>query len=231
MTNITLPKKVVEQALDALCDTETPAYRPQYGVESLAIYDLRCALDQCEAEDPAQHAWAKTVRLAKVALHETPRPHTDWMEAARAVCESVVKVGNSQEEKQPVEQQDESAYQRGYRDGVVKGRKELIAEYPLERDLYDSKDWRCGSYAERVEWLHTMYESAREQVAELEKPQVAPGAGSLQTQVLYPVSMGVCVVRCQAEVSGRHGPTPLHQPTAQTSSTDRGSYSKAGRYR
>ena len=54
MTNITIPKKVVEQALEALCDTETPDYRPQYGVESLAIYDLKCALAQCEAEDPAK---------------------------------------------------------------------------------------------------------------------------------------------------------------------------------
>lgn len=103
MTNITIPKKVVEQALDALCDTETPAYRPQYGVESLAIYDLRRALDQCEAEDSAKSSWAKTIKLAKVALHEMPRPHTDWMEAARAVCESVVKVGHSQEhEQEPV---------------------------------------------------------------------------------------------------------------------------------
>lgn len=66
-------------------------------------------------------------------------------------------------------EQDESAYQCGYREGVVKGREELIAEYPLDLDLYDSKDWRCGSYAERIEWLHTMYESAREWIAELEQ--------------------------------------------------------------
>ena len=46
--------------------------------------------------------------------------------------------------------------------------------YPLPADLYDSKDWRSGTYAERVEWLHTMYESAKEQIAELERPR--PGA-------------------------------------------------------
>ena len=97
MTNITIPKKVVEQALEALCDTETPDYRPQYEIEYQAIYDLKCALAQCEAEDPAKRSWAKTVRLAKVALHEMPRPHTDWMEAAMAVCESVVKVGHNLE--------------------------------------------------------------------------------------------------------------------------------------
>ena len=46
--------------------------------------------------------------------------------------------------------------------------------HPLPSDLYDSKDWRSGTYAERVEWLHTMYESAKEQIAELERPR--PGA-------------------------------------------------------
>ena len=46
--------------------------------------------------------------------------------------------------------------------------------FPLPADLYDSKDWRCGTYSERVEWLHTMYESAKEQIAALEKPQPEP---------------------------------------------------------
>lgn len=36
-----------------------------------------------------------------------------------------------------------------------------IEQYPLPDDLYDSKDWRDGSYAERVEWLHTMYENVK----------------------------------------------------------------------
>ena len=73
MTNITIPKKVVEQALAALCDTETPAYRPQYGVESMAIYDLRCALDQCEAEDPAKQAEdpAKQAEAAEISKTST----------------------------------------------------------------------------------------------------------------------------------------------------------------
>ncbi len=35
-------------------------------------------------------------------------------------------------------------------------------QYPLPDDLYDSKDWKSGSYAERVEWLHTMYESSKQ---------------------------------------------------------------------
>lgn len=65
----------------------------------------------------------------------------------------------------------ENSYQLGYRDGILKGREELMAEYPLGREMYDSKDWRCGTYAERVEWLHTMYESAKEQIAELERPR------------------------------------------------------------
>lgn len=82
-------------------------------------------------------------------------------QAQEALCEALID--------------DESAYQRGYMDGMSKGRRDLVAEYPLERDLYDSKDWRCGGYAERVEWLHTMYEAAREEVARLEADKrVAP---------------------------------------------------------
>jgi len=36
--------------------------------------------------------------------------------------------------------------------------------YPLPDTLYpDSKDWVQGDYAERVEWLHSMYENQKEQ--------------------------------------------------------------------
>lgn len=33
----------------------------------------------------------ETIRLAKVALHEMPRPSTDWHEAAKRVCTAVVE--------------------------------------------------------------------------------------------------------------------------------------------
>jgi hypothetical protein len=40
----------------------------------------------------------------------------------------------------------------------------------LPTDLFEgSKDWREGSSAERVEWLLSMYASAREEVARLER--------------------------------------------------------------
>lgn len=68
-----------------------------------------------------------------------------------------------------LEQPDHS--EQSYMEGVTAGRHELASEYPLPTDLYDSKDWRCGTYAERVEWLHTMYEAAKEQIAALEQPQ------------------------------------------------------------
>jgi hypothetical protein len=39
----------------------------------------------------------------------------------------------------------------------------------LPTDLFEgSKDWREGSPAERVEWLLSMYASAKEEVARLE---------------------------------------------------------------
>jgi hypothetical protein len=40
----------------------------------------------------------------------------------------------------------------------------------LPTELFEgSKDWREGSPAERVEWLLSMYASAREEVARLEE--------------------------------------------------------------
>lgn len=43
-------------------------------------------------------------------------------------------------------------------------------EYPLPDSLYpDSKDWLAGSYKERVEWLYTMYEAKKAELAALEE--------------------------------------------------------------
>jgi hypothetical protein len=40
----------------------------------------------------------------------------------------------------------------------------VLAEYPLPDSLYQgSKDWTQGSYRERVQWLHEMYENQKEQ--------------------------------------------------------------------
>jgi hypothetical protein len=39
----------------------------------------------------------------------------------------------------------------------------------LPTELFEgSKDWRKGNYVERVEWLLSMYASAKEEVARLE---------------------------------------------------------------
>jgi hypothetical protein len=44
--------------------------------------------------------------------------------------------------------------------------------YPLPDDLYPgSKDWVHGSYAERVQWLHMMYEAGKEQLELYAAPQ------------------------------------------------------------
>ncbi len=41
--------------------------------------------------------------------------------------------------------------------------------YPLPKSLYpDSKDWVASDYPRRVEWLHVMYESKRQEVEQLE---------------------------------------------------------------
>ena len=41
--------------------------------------------------------------------------------------------------------------------------------YPLPDNLYaGSKDWLAGDYAERVEWLHSMYEARKADVERME---------------------------------------------------------------
>ena len=51
---------------------------------------------------------------------------------------------------------------------------QLQAEMKRIRDLLptelfeDSKDWREGNYVERIEWLLSMYESSKQEVARLE---------------------------------------------------------------
>ena len=106
MTNITIPKKVAEQVLEALGSARVKYDFHGNPLDACdkGVIDAADALYAALEQSKVRTNWAKTVRLAKVALHEMPRPHTDWMEAAKAVCESVVKVGHSQEEKQLVEQ-------------------------------------------------------------------------------------------------------------------------------
>lgn len=49
-------------------------------------------------------------------------------------------------------------------DLAVKSTQPTENRYPLPDSLYlCSKDWVQGDYAERVEWLHSMYENQREQ--------------------------------------------------------------------
>lgn len=43
-----------------------------------------------------------------------------------------------------------------------------MSQFPeLSDDLFNSKDWRDSDYAGRVEWLLTMYLSAKEEVQNL----------------------------------------------------------------
>lgn len=78
---------------------------------------------------------------------------------------------------------DDAAAEMGLPDDIKTARAILTLRpqsYPLPDDLYDSKDWRQGDYASRVEWLHTMYEHAKherdEYAAQLEalRPQAVP---------------------------------------------------------
>ncbi len=51
-----------------------------------------------------------------------------------------------------------------------------LKQYPLPDDLYDSKDWKSSGYAARVEWLHVMYESKKQELEAALKPSGMPVA-------------------------------------------------------
>lgn len=66
--------------------------------------------------------------------------------------------------------------------------------YPLPDSLYpDSKDWQAADYAGRVEWLHSMYESAKWMVREYEGQAAArePVATVVATERDTPYGEGV----------------------------------------
>lgn len=66
-----------------------------------------------------------------------------------------------------IEEHERPEYLAHYDRVISAGRRALEqqpADYPLRDDLYDSKDWRAGSYAERVEWLHSMYEAKKREL-------------------------------------------------------------------
>ena len=64
----------------------------------------------------------------------------------------------------------------------------LCKQYPLEACLYpESKDWVEGDYRDRVELLHTMYESVKSEVAQLKAQLRAIGIGGVGQSIQPPV--------------------------------------------
>ena len=60
-----------------------------------------------------------------------------------------------------VKPQFEDCWQQAY----AAGRE---SRYPLPDSLYPgSKDWIAGDYAARVDWLHSMYESKKQEIESL----------------------------------------------------------------
>lgn len=60
----------------------------------------------------------------------------------------------------------------------------LCKQYPLEACLYpESKDWVEGDYRDRVEWLHTMYESVKSEVEQLKAKLHTIGTGDVEQSV------------------------------------------------
>lgn len=78
-----LPKSVIEMTLNCLNTPERADLR-------LVLRDLHKALRAAPAQAQERKPLTdEVVRLANVALHEMPRPSTDWHEAAKRVCQAV----------------------------------------------------------------------------------------------------------------------------------------------
>ena len=197
MSNSIIPTAILQEVMDAMDDMATDSRILDMKQSRVHQFDaardaLRAALKHPDAGPPttAPEDW-KLVPVVPTddmeAAAETDYEQfnggyfPDWLSAYRAMLAAA---------PQPPEHYDQQALDlcptRGWKTMIPGGcclncarQKPPAVErppklYPLPADLYDSKDWRSGTYAERVEWLHTMYESAKEQIAELERPR--PGA-------------------------------------------------------
>ena len=163
---ITLPREVVEQAINALFCTDSQEGSWAYVFELKAVDELRAAMEQADAiiTTSVPTGWKlvpvkPSMTMTQTALNasrrwaecDAPLPRGRELWAADVCWVSMLDAA-----PQPPELEKPPSL------------------FPLPADLYDSKDWRCGTYSERVEWLHTMYESAKEQIAALEQPQPNP---------------------------------------------------------
>lgn len=94
-------------------------------------------------------------------------------------------------------------------------------QYPLPDSLYPgSKDWQAGSYKERVEWLHLMYESAKQEIARLEAQQEQPASvdayvGAREDAAIWKKRALEAEELNRKFIAELNGPTYLGEPVKQ----------------
>lgn len=154
---VTLPRSVVEQALEALNATMATHGKREWieAAKQQADATLRSALEQ-----PQDHS---EQRLDMVPA--------DWKLVPVAPTSEMIAAGKESMQYSIAELPAFTCYNAMLR--AAPQPPVVEQQYPLPDDLYGgSKDWRAGSYHERVEWLHLGYEAAKKLIAELEQPLV-----------------------------------------------------------
>lgn len=146
----------LEQA-SADLEAEVQRFRDHLTKQNAELDELIPMAQKLEAEN-------KRLREALKDIARQPEGDEDSAQAVARAALSNLETSLAQYEAGDVA----SAAAQGFRDGEASVDKP--PQYPLPDNLYPgSKDWMAGTYAERVEWLHRMYEGQKALVAEYER--------------------------------------------------------------
>ena len=169
-TALTLALEALELSRDDVCECLNQLM-PNAGFER---YDKRIAAyqEQLIAHDAAIARIKEALAAPQVAHSDHPMRHYD------RTCPAC----NAAPQGEP-----DGYFYNSMNDGVVEASIKLpgvfplyehpapAPQYPLPDSLYpDSKDWLGSDYAGRVEWLHSMYENARDTLDEYLSQAPAP---------------------------------------------------------
>lgn len=119
----------------ALCDAMRYSERkdeltsPEEHAESLVA-----ELERLKQAEPVVPMDAEIVHFAKTALHEMPRPATDWHHCAKRVCEAVVAAQQAEPLQGGLTEREICAWKMGY-DAAKAEQAEPVAEPVVDKEL------------------------------------------------------------------------------------------------
>ena len=114
---------------------------------------------------------AKIVHFAKTALHEMPRPATDWHHCAKRVCQAVV--ANAQQQAEPAVWDPQCPLCGGSRPAALAQQAEPVAWRYKGEPLFDRDRWH-DKYEVTTDGLLAKYKDKNAQPLYLDSQQAEP---------------------------------------------------------